>query len=139
MFHLLNPLEVRAYALEGFDFQLHTHRHRNVVDNLESIAAELMENKERIIELTGKEPKHFAYPSGRWNKQAWLQLQKSGVISAVTMDAGLNYADADHLCLRRIFDSESNWQVEFEWITCGIKENIYSVVAQFRHLLGVKK
>ena len=136
MFHLLNSSEVRYLAMEGFDFQLHTHRHKNVVDNIDTLSMELAENKVRIVELTEKEPTHFAYPSGRWNRNACLQLKKAGVLSAATMDPGLHYAGADHLCLKRIFDSESNWQVEFEWMACGIKEVLYSLLVRIRSALG---
>jgi len=50
----------------------------------------------------------------------------------------LHYAGADRLCMKRIFDSESNWQVEFEWMACGIKEVLYSLFVRIRSALGVR-
>ena len=132
LFHLLNPKEVGILASEGFDFQLHTHRHRNVVDNHEKIADELKENKARIGEMTGKVPCHFAYPSGRWDHAAWPELTRIGVVSAATMDQGLNRAGMDSLCLRRIYDSENIQQVEFEWAVSGLKDIILSVFQKLR-------
>jgi len=131
-FNLMNTTEVRRLSLRGFDFQLHTHRHRNVIDNREALEGEIEENKRKIVELTGKIPQHFAFPSGRWDVDALPRLSQCGVISAVTMDQGLNYAEADHLCLRRIFDSENNHQMEFEWKLSGIKEILYSMLGRLR-------
>jgi peptidoglycan/xylan/chitin deacetylase (PgdA/CDA1 family) len=114
---LMNPAEVADSAAAGFDFQLHTHRHRTPEDP-DVLVEELTLNRERITRMTGVTPRHFCYPSGQWRPSFLPRLREQGICSATTSTAALAEA-ADHaLLLPRVLDSGTLSDDEFDaWLT----------------------
>src|SRR5678815_647392 len=96
LFHLMTPEEVRDVAQKGVDIQLHTHRHRTPLDE-RLFEQELLINRSRITELTGREPRHYCYPSGVYRPQFLPWLARHDVSSATTCDPGLAHARANPL------------------------------------------
>lgn len=64
---LMAPTEIEELAERGVDFQLHTHRHRTPDERAEFLD-EISDNREVIRRITGTDPEHFCYPSGRYNQ-----------------------------------------------------------------------
>ena len=88
IFHILRPEEVTRLSAEGLDVQLHTHRHRTPADK-ELFQREIRENRERILEYTGKNPVHFCYPNGRNLSMFPGWLAEMNVASATTTRADI--------------------------------------------------
>lgn len=116
---VMTPDEAAEAARAGIDIQLHTHRHRTPIDR-ELFLRELRDNARRIREISGKEPRHFCYPSGH-NDQAFLPwLREFGVTSATTCDRGFASPSSDPLLLPRVLDDSNMDPVEFEGIVSGL-------------------
>jgi peptidoglycan/xylan/chitin deacetylase (PgdA/CDA1 family) len=116
---VMTPDEAAEAARAGIDIQLHTHRHRTPMDR-ELFLRELRDNAARIREISGKEPRHFCYPSGH-NDQAFLPwLRQFGVKSATTCDRGFASPSSDPLLLPRVLDDSNMDPVEFEGIVSGL-------------------
>jgi peptidoglycan/xylan/chitin deacetylase (PgdA/CDA1 family) len=117
MLTLMNPAEVRELAAVGVDFQLHTHRHRTP-DDPDAFAREIVENRDRIVRITGRHPSHFCYPSGIHRAGYPLVLQREGVRSATTCRQGFAHRASDALLLPRVLDTGAMSDEEFEgWLT----------------------
>ncbi|MBS1859383.1 MAG: polysaccharide deacetylase family protein [Acidobacteria bacterium] len=115
--HLMNAKEIREIAAAGIDVQLHTHRHVAPSRN-EALWAEVDENREHIERLTGRTATHFCYPSGIVRPGVPELLRQRGVVTGTTARAGLASRTSDPLLLRRVFDTCSMTEVEFEgWLT----------------------
>jgi peptidoglycan/xylan/chitin deacetylase (PgdA/CDA1 family) len=120
-FSLMTADEVRQAADAGVDIQLHTHRHR-LPDEPDQARAEVEENRRTIVSLTGRQPRHFCYPSGIYSEARRQALAAAGVISAATCDAGLNDAQTPALALRRFMDGSNISRIEFEAELSGFSE-----------------
>jgi peptidoglycan/xylan/chitin deacetylase (PgdA/CDA1 family) len=117
LFHLLPPARIRELAAAGVDFQLHTHRH-STPDNRDLFLREVRDNLERIRALTGRNPRHFCYPSGVYKAEFLPWLRELSIISATTCDPGLCSPDSDPLLLPRLVDHCGLHPVEFEgWLS----------------------
>jgi peptidoglycan/xylan/chitin deacetylase (PgdA/CDA1 family) len=117
--HVMTPDEARDVFAAGIDVELHTHRHWAPRDEA-LIHREIMENRERITEITGKVPNHFCYPSGLHFPELLPWLRALGVESATTCEAGLATPENDPLLLPRFLDHSSVSLVEFEAWASGI-------------------
>lgn len=114
---LMSPAEIRELSDQGIKFELHTHRHRTP-EGKDEFLAELSENRRVIRRLTGTNPSHFCYPSGRYNDRIVSWLRAMDLQSATTCDPGLAAPDADSLLLPRLVDVPTLSRVEFEaWLT----------------------
>ena len=114
---LMNAQEIAEVANHGVDVQLHTHRHRTPDDEA-LFQRELDDNRRRIETLTGKSPRHFCYPSGVYRREFVSWLEKDGVLSATTCDAGLVQAGDNPFLLSRFVDTTGRTQLEFEsWVS----------------------
>ena len=114
---LMNPAEVRTLAAAGVDFQLHTHRHRTPADP-DVFAREIVENRDRIANLTGRRPAHFCYPSGIHREGYAQVLKREGVRSATTCARGFAGRGSDVFLLPRVLDNSDMSGEEFEgWLT----------------------
>lgn len=117
-FRIMSGEEMQSLAALGVDFQLHTHRHRWVNNDL--IARdELQLNADYIFEKTGRQPKHLCYPSGVWHEQLLPLLREFGVKSATTCEPGLNTNKTNQLLLFRYLDQDDLRLVEFEALCSG--------------------
>ncbi len=114
---LMNPGEVSEIAKNGVDVQLHTHRHRTPEDEA-LFRREIVDNRQRIQSITGKDARHFCYPSGVYRKDFLSWLEKEDVQSATTCDVGLAKPGDNPLLLSRFVDTTRRTQVEFEsWLS----------------------
>jgi hypothetical protein len=86
-------------------------------NNEDDITYEIQKNKKIISDITGKQENnlvHFCYPSGIWNKEQLIILNKLGILSATTLDVGLNTIEANPLSLKRIHCVDSKPLIIFE-------------------------
>jgi peptidoglycan/xylan/chitin deacetylase (PgdA/CDA1 family) len=117
LLHVMKPEEVKELAVEGVDFQLHTHRHRTPRDR-SLFQREIRENRDRLTQLTGKVASHFCFPSGVYDRQFLPWLSEEGVQSATTCDVGMVTSKDEPLLLPRFIDTTRRSDVEFEsWLT----------------------
>jgi len=121
IFHLVTLDEVAMMHRGGIDIQLHTHRHAFPCEEARA-KREIRENREVLSSVISGPLEHFCYPSGIWSKEHWPWLTELGIKSAVTCEAGLNYADSPALALRRFIDGEDISQIEFEAELFGFAE-----------------
>lgn len=114
---LMKPSEVAEISRAGVDVQLHTHRHRTPEDEA-LFRREIVDNRQRIQAMTGKDARHFCYPSGVYRNDFLSWLKKENVQSATTCDAGLAWPEQNPLLLSRFVDTSGRTQVEFEsWLS----------------------
>jgi hypothetical protein len=117
--HVMTPGEAREVFAAGVDIQLHTHRHWAPKDEA-LIRREIMDNRDRITEITGAVPHHFCYPSGIHYPELLPWLRALDVTSATTCEAGLATPEHDPLLLPRFLDHSSVSLVEFEAWASGV-------------------
>ena len=117
----LTPDEVREVVARGYDVQLHTHTHRNVVENRARVREEVRTNRESLERLAGHPVVHFCYPLGLWDRAVWNDLVAEGVESAVTTRNGPNYPETPILSLRRYLTGEAMSDLEFEFGLSGLR------------------
>ena len=117
--HILKPEEGRRLADAGVDVQMHTHRHRTPLDR-ELFRREIVDNRESIRAMTGREAAHFCYPSGAYDGAFLPWLEELGVASAMTCDVGYATRDSERLLLPRLLDVSSLSHVEFEAWLAGV-------------------
>lgn len=118
---LLTPAELRRLAEYGIDVQLHTHRHRFPLE-AEALTDEIEANQRFLAACEWRQRRHLCYPSGRWNSDMWPVMQRCGVVTATTCDAGLNRRDTPRLALHRFLDNETISDIQFEAELCGFKQ-----------------
>lgn len=121
---LMTSTEIRHAVDQGFDIQLHTHRHRFPVEDKAIIQQEISDNREALESVGCSGLVHFCYPSGVWNSRAFDPLRDAHIESATTCDRGLNYSSTPRLQLNRFLDGEDVSQIEFEAFMCGLYEFI---------------
>jgi len=115
--HNVTPAEAKELSARGVDVQLHTHRHRTPLDrNL--FRREIEDNRQRINEITGKNPRHFCYPSGVYARRFLPWLDEAGIKSATTCEVGFASRNSNPLLLPRFLDNNTMAPIEFEaWLT----------------------
>lgn len=122
IFHLMSIEEVTTAVRNRVDFQLHTHRHLFDLGNTERMRSEIIENKEIIMKLIGKQPKHFCYPSGYYSKAAYPILEGLGISSATTTQQGITFLSTPRWAMPRLLDGQNVHQLEFEAELSGFCE-----------------
>lgn len=120
---LMNAQEIAEVADAGVDVQLHTHRHRTP-DDESLFRREIDDNRQRIESLTSRSPRHFCYPSGVYRQDFVSWLEKDGVLSATTCDAGLVHTGDNPFLLARFVDTTARTQLEFESWVSGVGDLI---------------
>jgi peptidoglycan/xylan/chitin deacetylase (PgdA/CDA1 family) len=131
LLHLMNPSEVRELADAGIDFQLHSHRHRSPLERA-AYAAEIVDNRRRIAECTGRTAEHFCYPSGVAMPQFAPWLEAEGVVSATTCEPGMARQTSNRFLLPRLLDHSEMTELEFEAWLAGIGALVPRRVVGFR-------
>ena len=113
----VTPAEVTEMAANGIDIQLHTHRHRTPKDQ-RLFMREIDDNRQRIEQMTGKQARHFCYPSGVYDRAFLPWLEQCGVMSATTCEVGFASVNSHRLLLPRVLDNQALSPIEFEsWLT----------------------
>jgi peptidoglycan/xylan/chitin deacetylase (PgdA/CDA1 family) len=132
---IMSGEEVCLLARQGFDIQLHTHRHRFPSHDRSVACQEIVQNQSRLEAITGRKARHFCYPSGIFAASQWAWLQELGIESATTCLPGLNSARTPRYALRRFLDSEDISFVQFQAELAGFSELLRRVRAwvTFRH------
>jgi peptidoglycan/xylan/chitin deacetylase (PgdA/CDA1 family) len=132
---IMSGEEVCLLGRQGFDIQLHTHRHRFPSHDRSIACQEIVQNQSRLEAITGRRARHFCYPSGIFASSQWTWLQELGIESATTCLSGLNTARTPRYALRRFLDSEDISFIEFEAELAGFSEFLRRVRAwvTFRH------
>lgn len=114
---LMTPAEVRDLPRELVSVELHTHRHRTPDDEA-AFRRELAENSAMIADLTGRAPRHFCYPSGRYRHAFLPWLRDMGVVSATTCVTGIATAHTEPLLTPRLVDTSHTPDTTFAgWVT----------------------
>ena len=129
VYSLMRARELGEVAAAGLDVQLHSHSHEFPV---EAAPRELAANRAVLEPLLGRRLDHFCYPSGRWSPAHWPSLERDGIRSATTCDAGLNGRETPRLALRRFLDGENIHQLEFEAEMSGFKDLLRAPLAWLR-------
>jgi peptidoglycan/xylan/chitin deacetylase (PgdA/CDA1 family) len=115
----MNPDEVRAVAKAPrprIDIELHTHSHQTPEDPA-LFQREIVENRRRIEEMTGRRPKHFCYPSGVYRLPYLPVLRSEGVVTATTCEPGLVDRTTNQLLMPRFVDTMRVSDEEFQaWL-----------------------
>jgi peptidoglycan/xylan/chitin deacetylase (PgdA/CDA1 family) len=118
---LMSEQEIKALRNQGFDIQLHTHRHRLPVA-AEELSREITDNRAALAPLTDAALEHLCYPSGVWDAAQWPALSALGIRSASTCIPGLNSKSTPRLGLRRFLDGEDISIDEFAAEMHGVKD-----------------
>lgn len=136
--HLATPESISELARQGFDIQLHTHRHI-LPDSMEELQRELEENRNALEPLVGKKLHHFCYPSGLWTEAQRDMLESLGIQTATTCDERLNGPQSDPLSLGRYCDSDRIPLIEFEAELVGFNQlnRLNPIKRAVRKLLGL--
>jgi hypothetical protein len=114
---IMPPDEVLDASRRKVGIELHTHRHRTPRDRA-LFLRELSDNRDAIMGVVGREPRHFCYPSGDVDPVMRPWLKEAGVISATTCQVALAEASSDCYLLPRFLDTSAQSQASFEgWIT----------------------
>lgn len=116
---IMTPEEAAASAAAGIDIQLHTHRHRTPRDR-SLFEREIRDNRKRILAITGREPRHFCYPSGVYADQFLPWLRDLGVKTATTCERGFAQRTSDSLLLPRLLDDSNMSLLQFEAFVSGV-------------------
>jgi peptidoglycan/xylan/chitin deacetylase (PgdA/CDA1 family) len=119
--NLASKEQIAEASQLGTDIQLHTRRHR-FPENEALAKAEIIDNRDDLEPIVGKGLRHFCYPSGVWSRKVLPWLESEGIVTATTCDTGFNYRDSNPLALKRILDSESWSNLEFEAELSGFVE-----------------
>jgi peptidoglycan/xylan/chitin deacetylase (PgdA/CDA1 family) len=121
--HLMTPSEVSQCAAAGIDIELHTHRHRTPADESLFIR-EIRDNRDRVRQITGRNPVHFCYPSGVYSREFLPWLRAEGVETATTCENGLAEMTSDPLLLPRVVDTSNLSDLEFEACVSGAVDRL---------------
>ena len=117
LLHLMKPDEVAELAVKGLDVQLHTHRHRTPLDR-DLFQKEIRDNRNWILDCTGKDPVHFCYPSGQCQRVFFPWLSEMRVATATTCQPAFATSASNPLMLPRYLDGSDKPLVEVEgWLT----------------------
>jgi hypothetical protein len=134
LFTIMVPEEVRTLAAAGISFELHTHTH-GTPQGAEHFETEIATNRLAIQAMTGLNPRHFCYPSGRYRPEFLPWLQERAVVSATTCDPGLASNRSNPLLLPRFVDVNGLTSIEFEgWVSGAAsflsRQRSYAQIAQ---------
>ncbi len=125
--NFMNEAELAGLVNQGFDIQLHTHRHRLPENDIE-IKREISDNRAILEPITQRTLNHLCYPCGIWSRASWSVLEAEGIKTATTCDPGINSPKTPPFAMMRFLDFQSTPQIVFE-----------SEVSGFSHLLRQAK
>jgi peptidoglycan/xylan/chitin deacetylase (PgdA/CDA1 family) len=99
----LDASEVREMARDGIEFGNHTDSHPNLTElGVDDLRREIVGAADRIRQLAGGVPEHFAYPYGKYDRRVRDEVQALGARSACTTRLGLVERDSDPFALNRV-------------------------------------
>ncbi|MGZ8997219.1 MAG: polysaccharide deacetylase family protein [Allosphingosinicella sp.] len=119
-FNLMSLEQLALAACRGIEVQLHTHRHIDVTEQVDSLPGEIAENRAFLAQASGGSLDHFCYPSGTFHPRAPELLAACGVRSATLVEEGLNPPGSNPYKLRRFLDGRSVSDAEFDAYLSGV-------------------
>ncbi|GEM_PF-548247 len=137
--------DVRRIAEEGFAVGGHTISHLNLarLTDRSRVEYEIIEDKMRLEDITGKAVDYFAYPSGAFQNPAINIiniLQQTGYKGAVTTNPGFNYVGSNPYTLHRELTRASMHEQVFQARALGnyaavtMIKNLFDHRAEINHL-----
>jgi peptidoglycan/xylan/chitin deacetylase (PgdA/CDA1 family) len=123
-FSYASAAELRVAAHSGCSIELHGHIHDYPLGNPPKLLADLTTCAQVIMAAGLPAPKHYCYPSGRFDKGASTVLEGLNVISATTCVPGfIRDIDADQrYYLPRFLDGENIPELVFQAEMSGFLE-----------------
>jgi len=113
-FLLMSQQTLGVMRKDGFDLEMHTHRHRFEACTENEATQEIIENREVLSEIGCDEARHFCFPSGDYRDHQLSILKNASIVSATTTRQGLVTAKDNVLELPRIVDRQDMSLLEFE-------------------------
>ena len=135
-FALLNASEIRALSERGVDIELHTHTHHLPSEQFEAMSLEIRQNRAALQAITGREARHFCYPSGLYSPSHPEWLQRLGIASATLCEPGLNTVRTSPMLLKRYLDGEKTSDIVFEAEICGVRDLVRDLRSLTRRLFS---
>lgn len=125
LFRIMSAEQVREAAAQGFDIQLHTHRHRIVdAQGEDCLAREIADNRAWLASAIAPSVStglhHFCYPSGEHTPACFTVLSALDVKTATTTASGLVSHNTNPYAMPRILDGQAVPQIELEAEMCGL-------------------
>ncbi len=130
--HNMTYGEITDMSERGIDVQLHTHNHDLTLEEPERIDAEISLNRDRLEGNVKGPLNHFCYPSGVHSSSMYRFMEKHGVKSSTTVEAGLNDSNTHRYSLSRILDGQYVSQLEIEAELSGFLELKRNLVSALR-------
>ena len=118
-FRLMNVDTLRQLSSEGFDIQLHGHRHRATVGPSSDTNYEIDRNRQVLRECSKRPLVHFCYPGGNFSPGQIDVLRGLGIESATTTRPGLVDRSTSLFELPRFLDAENLTEDKFEALVSG--------------------
>lgn len=116
----LLPEELPGLRERGVEVENHTHRHRDLTDlGPAEIMEDLRECSLRLEDLTGRQPRFFCYPYGRYNRRVRAVVAASGMEAACSARVGFNACGQDLFLLRRLTLEEGDGAEELRLRLAG--------------------
>ena len=110
----MTAAEIKALSDRGHIIACHTWDHLDVRKLNESQwHLQLDNSKSRLEQITGKQVKYFAYPSGLWSNMAISQLKKRGIRAAFQLTGTGGNTDILY-SIRRLMVN-GNWTANTLW------------------------
>jgi peptidoglycan/xylan/chitin deacetylase (PgdA/CDA1 family) len=95
--------QAREMAQAGMSIESHTSDHLDLRGRDSAFLIDQIQGSiERIEAHTGRRPRFFCYPSGRWDRGAVEALASLGIWAAVTTEGGIEHTTDAMLLLRRV-------------------------------------
>lgn len=115
-FSYLDAAELRKVAAGGCAIELHGHRHRYPLGDLAAFESDLHLCRDAIIAFGLREPRHYCYPSGSFDREATRVLTAMEIRTATTCVPGLVAPNqlSNHHYLPRFLDGGDVHMLEFE-------------------------
>ncbi len=131
-FRLVDRRAIEELARRGVEVEMHTHTHHLPDLSFEAMRQEIEDNRRILREITGREPRHFCYPSGLYSTRHPAWLRQLGILSATTCEAGLNDQRTSPMLLKRYLDNDQTSNILFEAQVCGLHDLLSSARRFFR-------
>ncbi len=95
--------QAREMAQAGMRIESHTSDHFDLRGRDSAFLIDQIQGSiERIEAHTGRRPRFFCYPSGRWDRGVIETLKALGIWAAVTTEGGIEHTSDATLLLRRV-------------------------------------
>ncbi len=123
-FSYMSKAELLAASAAGCSIELHGHVHAYALDDPAALERDLRLCKQFILDAGLPNPRHYCYPSGRFDRHAPGVLTRMGVQSGTTCFPGLisRASPTERYFLPRFLDGGNITALEFEAEMSGFAE-----------------